>query len=45
MGDAFNPDAAEAGVHGEEEGEEGEEEPVENSVHGAASSGTDIIPH
>ncbi len=44
MGDAFNPDAAEAGVHGEEEGEEGEEEPAENSVHGAASSGIAIIP-
>lgn len=39
MGDAFNPDAAEAGVHGEEDGEEGEEEFVDNSVHGAASSG------
>ena len=39
MGDAFNPDAAEAGAPGEEEGEDGEEEPVDNSVHGAASSG------
>ena len=39
MGDAFNGDAAEAGVHGEDEGEEGEEEAVDNSVHGAASSG------
>ncbi len=44
MGDAFNPDAVEAGVHGEEEGEEGEEEPADNSVHGAASSGTYVIP-
>ena len=40
MGDAFNADAAEAGVHGEDEGEDGEDEPADNSVHEAASSGT-----
>lgn len=39
MGDAFNADAIEAGVHGEDEGEDGEDEPADNSVHEAASSG------
>ena len=40
MGDAFNAEATEAGVHGEDEGEDGEAEPADNSVHEAASSGT-----
>lgn len=43
MGDAFNADGAEVGVHGEEAGDE-EDEPVDNSVHGAASSGV-ILHH
>ena len=43
MGDAFNADAAEAGVHGEDEGEDGGDDPADNSVHEAASSGTTEI--
>ena len=43
MGDAFNADAIEAGVHGEDEGEDGEDEPADNSVHEAASSGMILL--
>jgi hypothetical protein len=44
MGDAFNADGAEVGGHGERADEE-EEEPVDNSVHGAASSGVILHHH